>query len=141
MKPLCPIDIVVESPYTHSGDKKPLFLADKIEKDEDADWINFDYRIFDKGPYANPWDAEKGQRNWAGIALKDYEPEDHDIIIITDLDEIVDPDAVWKFIASDREVASLRMNHYSYYLNVLQGWQSWNAGRIVTGKLFHLNQL
>lgn len=134
MKPLYPIHIVVESPYTHSGDKKPLFLGNMFGKDEDTDWMNFDYRVFNKGPYSDPWDAEKGQRNWAAIALKNYEPEDHDIIIITDLDEIVNPDAVWRFMESGQEVASLRMNHYSYYINVLQGWQSWNVGRICTWK-------
>lgn len=128
MKPLDAAHIVIESDYTHAGDKKELTLLPDVMKNLTSFW----YFAFEDMPNnGDTWANEKAQRDIAKDHLIDGDVNDDDIILITDLDEVVNPDCIKYFLPS-MGCASLRMDKFSYYLNVLEGRQTWNVGRICT---------
>lgn len=130
MEPLGCKHIIIEAAYTHSGMFKGATLSDEYS------WMKNVYsELYMEEPTGNAWDAEKGQRDFAKELIEYYGEahKDDDIIIITDLDEVVFPEAIKDFDL-DMGVAALRMDHFSGYLNLLQGEQTWNVGRICSGK-------
>lgn len=131
MKPLDCTNVFIESIYTHAGDKKELCFNTNDLSDKCRDSIV--YGVYEKEPTGDTWQAEKGQRDFALELVGDWIIEDDDICIITDLDEVVDPDCI-KYFKPYMGCASLRMDKFSYYINVLEGYQTWNVGRICTGK-------
>jgi hypothetical protein len=103
--------IIVESTKTHRGDPKPLhFNPDRFKKYLDK----IDYRIAlhldDKNDI---WNNVTIQRDLAMESLKNC--DDDDIIIVSDIDEIINPKASFDIT----EPHCIEMNLYYYYLNCL----------------------
>jgi beta-1,4-mannosyl-glycoprotein beta-1,4-N-acetylglucosaminyltransferase len=127
LKHLNPIHVLVEATTTHTGNPKPLYFEESKHLFSD---YNIRHIIVDDLPNnGNPWDAENAQRNAISKGL--YDAEDGDIVIISDLDEIPRWQAV-QYYEPQMGTASIQMNQYSYYVNCLQGVQSWGVAKITT---------
>jgi len=137
--------ILVEARYTHIGKPKPLFFQDNQERyAEFKDKII--HVIVDNFPHIYPnintelgeqWENEKFQRNCIKNGLDKLELNDKDVIIISDLDEIPDPDSLFDIINNDVEVQcnSLRMTFYYYNLNSLMQ-DFWYHAKLLSYKMF-----
>lgn len=113
--------VLVESTHTFVGNPK------EIKK---HDYPNVIHEIVTDMPNnGNPWDNEKHQRNCIKRALLKISPNDNDIIIISDVDEVPNADAVRLFNYDG--LGALKMDLYSGYLNLLQSKQIWNNAKIM----------
>lgn len=113
--------VLVESPWTHTGDPKPLFF--KLNK---ARYEMFSSRIIhvvvDDFPPPRPkmternraWINENFQRNAISRGL--VGAHDDDVVLISDLDEIPNPEMVAKF-AHTPGIKVFNHAYYSFYLN------------------------
>lgn len=137
--------VLVESNYTHAGNKKLLFyetnkhlfkrfhdkiihivvdlpyIAPNINYDKDEQWINENY-----------------QRNCIHQGISKLLLNKNDLIIISDLDEIIDPTVVLKCKNNLIEVKdgfSLSQDMYYYNLNTLHN-EKWTTGKIVTYEMY-----
>lgn len=130
LKPLNPIHVLVEATTTHTGyEKELIFEKNKHLFSE----YNIRHIVVDNLPVnGNAWDAENAQRDAIMRGLFDLENED--VVIISDLDEIPRWQAV-QFYEPRMGTASLQLDQYSCYLNLLQGTQSWGIAKITTGEL------
>lgn len=130
--------VIVEAAKTHAGVDKPLnFLSNKDKFSKFSDKIIYiQYDEFP--PYENPWIYENLQRNAISEGLKNC--KDDDIIIISDLDEIISPKAIKKGIKNINEGAAIKkfkQYHMNYYLNVLNLKQPfWYHPKMCTYKTF-----
>lgn len=120
--------VIVESKYTFTGNKKELFYLNNkklYEKFEDK----IIHIIVDDIPFLNPniyrdeqWKNEKFQRNCIsrGIEQINDKLNDDDLIMISDIDEIPDPE-VLKKIKNNKitfeNANRLTMDLYYYNLN------------------------
>jgi len=136
--------ILAESPFTHTGNPKPLYYAENKERFE-----KFNNRIvhvivddFPAMPDNMPirekaWTRENWQRNAIVRGLPE-DIKDDDVLLISDLDEIPDPAIVHKTCEEVNGVIRLDLRSYSFYLN----WRNlshpiWHSGtKILTFKTF-----
>lgn len=98
--------VIVESNLTHSGETKPLYLMDHMDrykKYQDKilyypyivyrDQFNFDrLPVNDHDFTAGSWQMENAQRNYISEALKRFDGAD--IVMVSDVDEIPNKDAI-----------------------------------------------
>jgi hypothetical protein len=138
--------VVVEADRTHSGEKKPLLfpeLALSTLKDYrskivfhsvqfDVDGLDLDAKPSGYSPRSAHWKLENAQRNEIDRACRDLSP--FDVLMISDVDEIPDPDAL-KAIFSARHLLeglplSLHQHLFYYKLKYLRNEQ-W-IGSVVT---------
>lgn len=130
LKCLNPIHVLVEATTTHTGDPKTLYFNEN--KHLFADY-NIRHIIVDNLPQTgNAWDAENAQRDAITKGL--FDCQDDDVIIVSDLDEIPRWQAV-QYYDARMNVTSLTMEKLSYYLNCVEGHQSWQIAKMVTWKL------
>lgn len=116
--------VLVESNYTFTGKWKELRY-----KKEPNDRI--EYFIANHLPNnGNAWDNEKVQRNYILNALEILGAQDSDIVIISDIDEII-KSSVIKHYNPISSLTALMMDTYRYYYNCLEGHQNWNMARIM----------
>ncbi len=107
--------VIVEAPVTFRGDPKPLHFAEaKAQFARFADKIV--HVVVDSTPESltSAWGREFYQRDCGLRALGDLCGED-DIVLISDVDEIVDRRAVQSFSGP---FATLGMRYYSYFFNL-----------------------
>jgi beta-1,4-mannosyl-glycoprotein beta-1,4-N-acetylglucosaminyltransferase len=123
--------IIVEADKTFTGLDKLLYFNEK--KELFSKYQNIMYLVVDDMPMdCDSWGREKHQRNEIMKALKFNQPNYNDVILISDADEIPRAKQVNKFLTSGIPFAALILDKYSYYLNCLEGRQSWNRSRIMT---------
>src|SRR5438874_7380488 len=96
--------VLVEAPFTHTGDAKPLYYEEKKS-------LFGRYNIFGVAQEYMPntgdaWDNEGWQRDTILECLQHLKANDDDIVIISDLDEIPRWQAV-QFYESRMGIASL----------------------------------
>ena len=120
--------ILVQCNYTFSGKpKEMLFERSMIPSHFDLKNIEL---MMDK-PDPNPWLNEQFQRNSIMMGL--HHLQDDDIFILSDVDEIVKKEAIEAF-KPEMGCAFLVMDKMLYYLNVIEGRQTWNVPKICTGR-------
>jgi len=115
--------VIVESTHTFSGSEKKLYynenkhLFDHLKN-------KIIHIIVDDMPYTylhsgKHWDNEKFQRNAISRGLSNIDIKDNDIITISDLDEIPDPNTLNKIKSGDIpvDINALNMDLYYYNLN------------------------
>lgn len=104
--------VIVESTHTFTGKKKALnFDISRFQKWADK----IIYVVFDEVPHEDAWENERRTRNhlMAGLA----QANDEDIIIISDVDEIISPVALQHF--NKRALCTvLHLNFYNYQFNL-----------------------
>ena len=122
--------VIVESVFTHKGDKRNLnFNIDKFKKFKNK--IIY-IPVKDMPGGINPWTRENFQRNCIERGLINANSEDW--IIISDLDEIPNLKTLPKF-KKEMRYAVFKQNHYYYKLN-LQATKNpnWYGSRICVKK-------
>ncbi len=113
--------VIVEGTKTFTGNDKPLNFKEnenRYEKFKDK----IIYIVFDDYPENdNPWIYESLQRNAIAKGLKNC--NDNDIILISDLDEIISPDAIKegiKTIDTGTPIKKFVQYNMNYYMNVIK---------------------
>ena len=112
--------VIVESSKTFSRQDKPMNFKDnfsRFEKYKDK-IIYIEFNDFPNSD--NPWVLENTQRNAISLGLKDC--KDDDIIIISDIDEIVSPNAITEGIKTINQGTPIKkfvQYNMRYYLNVI----------------------
>jgi beta-1,4-mannosyl-glycoprotein beta-1,4-N-acetylglucosaminyltransferase len=140
--------IIVESTHTHVGKQKPLiFSTNKELFNEYSNKII--HIIVDDFPHIHPnidinkqeqWINEHYQRNCIKRGIDKLMLNDSDLIIISDVDEIPDPDTLSK-LKNDVtngfkvECLSFEQDMYYYNLNTLM-LEKWYYAKIISYKTF-----
>lgn len=117
--------VIVESKYTFSGKEKKIYLEENkhlFEKFKDkmipivANHAPFKYSDISNN---TQWVNEVYQRNAIQIGLENIRLDPEDAIIITDVDEIIDPTLLWEFKRKEipLDFYSLEFDMYYYNLN------------------------
>ena len=110
--------VLVEAPYDFRGNTKPLHFIDNIERFDK--YISKIRHVEARNcPYMTPqvgevFGNEGHQRNAIRIALDDAAP--NDLILVSDVDEIPDPDKI-KSVPSDGYVYKLELRTHFYNWN------------------------
>lgn len=118
--------VLVEATRTHSGKSKPLYFEENKNR-----FIHFLPKIVhivvdDFPPFETTWTYENHQRNCIIRGLKNVDLCDE--IIISDLDEIPDPDLVLQY-KKTKGVKLFEQSLYYYYINYLCFTHpSWRCG-------------
>ncbi|MDH6524840.1 hypothetical protein [Polynucleobacter sphagniphilus] len=126
--------VICESKYTFSGNPKPINFKMEDFKDFES---KIRYLLIDHYPFEtdDPWRREEYQRNYLLQGLLDA--RDSDWVMISDVDEIIHPQAIALFNPKRYLRASLIQKCYSYYLNNLHvgidgSISQWNKPKITT---------
>ena len=134
--------IIVESNYTHAGNKKILYFQEN--KNLFKRFENKIIHIVVDLPYIYPnidylkeeqWKNENYQRNCINLGIEKITLKNDDLIIISDLDEIVNPEILLKLKNNLFEIKSggfnLLQDMYYYNLNTKHD-DKWLLSKIVT---------
>jgi beta-1,4-mannosyl-glycoprotein beta-1,4-N-acetylglucosaminyltransferase len=119
--------ILSESTHTHAGHPKPLHYKENLNlferfshkiihvvvDDFKYKYPNIDYR------FEHQWVNESHQRNCVERGLVNLNLQDEDVIMISDLDEIIDPRTISKVKSGEIEIDinEFEMDMYYYNLN------------------------
>jgi len=135
--------ILVESTHTHIGKEKPLFYEENKEQ-----FAKFQDKIIhiivDDFPYKYPnidiskgeqWKNENYQRDCIKKGFEKIELDEKDVLLISDLDEIIDPKLLTIFKHKDFhfpiKIHRLEQDFYYYNLNSKQ-CQKWYFAKVVS---------
>lgn len=143
------IFVLVESEYTFTGKKKESFFRNNIEKfSKFLDKII--YVNLQELPYLNPeininfnigeqWKNEFHQRDSIKLGLDSIELYDNDIIIISDVDEIINPIILNKIKNKEFNInlSSMKMDLYYYNLKC-KFIGKWTASKIFNYKTYKI---
>lgn len=146
--------VICESNYTHSGKLKPYYFNENKERykrwehkilyipiEQSLEGLNFD-KVGTYTPTNGSWILENQQR-LAISYIKDI-VKDKDIVLIGDLDEIPNPEAVFALRSGDilniegTQTVSFSLLFHYYYMNCqMEGYdRNWNGVVGCTGKYF-----
>lgn len=107
--------VLVEGTHTFTGKEKPLYYEEvKDSKALSPYKDKIIHVVHDETPWSSSQTNERSQRDYIAMGLKDAEPDD--IIIVTDLDEIVDRRAV-PLMEDYSCPTHLRMKFFYYFFN------------------------
>jgi len=107
--------VLVEATHTHSGKPKRLYYNEAKDNEIFARFRDkIIHIVFEMNPDPDRWANENAQRNAIINGLSDAKPDD--IIIVSDLDEIVDHKVV-PFMNQAFGPTRLLMKFYYYYFN------------------------
>ena len=110
--------VIVESNQTFTNRPKPWNFAENIDRYSNyLDKIIY-VQVDDMPGSANAWDNERFQRDQIIRGIQSAEPED--LIIITDIDEIVRPAAIEHMKTSDATLFPLRMTLSNFKINYMK---------------------
>ena len=118
--------VLVESVWTHTGKPKPLYFADN--KNRFKPFLDKIIHIVvndnDLPPIPSgvtereiAWIRENVQRNAIVKGLTDAKPDD--ILMISDLDEIPNPEKVLEVSKSPKGITNINLKNYAFFLNNL----------------------
>lgn len=112
--------VIVESTKTFTGKDKPLYFKDNIDRYQKFQ-NKIRHVVVRDGDYEYTdcaWQMEFNQRNAIQKGLYDCSKED--FVIISDVDEIINPRSIEKAIKYNSEsISFFRQKCYYYYLNCL----------------------
>lgn len=129
--------VIIESTETHSGNKKPLYYNENQEMFEKFKDRIF-YAVIDGFPECPEgqdefWFRENYQRNQIKTALSVIKPKDTDIILLSDVDEIPDPESVevtHRAVPPDQwRTFMMRWFNYNTDWEMAEGWPGTQAIR------------
>lgn len=146
--------VICESNYTHSGKPKPYFFEENKDRykkwqdkiiylpiEQSIEGLKFD-KVDIYTPTDGAWVLENQQR--LGITYIQDLIEDDDIVLVGDLDEMPNPDAVRffrrenLFSKQNNKAISLNMLFHYYYMNCqMEGFdREWNGTVACVGRFF-----
>ena len=130
--------IIVESNHTHTGKHKYLYyqknkhLFKRFEDKIIHIIVDLPYIYPNINYDNNQWINENYQRNSIDQGIQQIQLNKTDLIVISDLDEIINPEALLKLKNSCVEIGfSLLQDMYYYNLNT-KHTSTWNLSKIVT---------
>jgi Glycosyltransferase family 17 len=108
--------VIVEANQTFTNAPKPWnFDAERFERFMDK--IIY-VQVTDMPNSTNPWDNEKHQRNAINRGLAQAELDD--VVIVSDVDEIIRPEAVTQLRDSNQIIWALRMPLFNFKFNYMR---------------------
>jgi beta-1,4-mannosyl-glycoprotein beta-1,4-N-acetylglucosaminyltransferase len=142
--------ILVESRHSFAGNEKPLYYEENkkmFEKFHDK----IIHIVVDDMPYKKginfshdqlAWKNEEHQRNSIKKGIEKLNLKNDDIIITSDLDEIINPDILLKVktntLQYDQEgLNRLALDMYYYNLNSLVARQEWHGIKLLNYKTYN----
>ena len=118
LKELAPVVdkfVLVEATHTHSGKAKRLYYNEVKDSEVFAPFKNkIIHIIYDESMQSNRFANDREQRNAIALGLVGAKPDD--IVIVTDLDEIVNHKTI-PFLEKIESPTSLIMKLFYYYFN------------------------
>jgi beta-1,4-mannosyl-glycoprotein beta-1,4-N-acetylglucosaminyltransferase len=110
--------ILIESNRTFSGNDKPLYYSENSNR-----FLRFNDKIINVIYQYNSdigiWSNEIAQRNYAENIIRDICKSEHDIILVSDVDEIFHPSVIERYVNWYLDgVYHCAQNMFLYYLNV-----------------------
>ena len=106
--------VIVEANSTFSGKPKPLHFEQNRHLFKDYD---IEHVVVSLPDQADPWTRERIQRNAIKIGLDRVQPYPHDHVIISDLDELPDPETL-KHIKESQMVGMVALEQDLYYYHL-----------------------
>lgn len=117
--------VIVEATYTYSGEPKPLYFNNNYDLFKAYREKIVHVVVEDMPNTGNAWDNEHFQRNCIQRGLNMLTLRDHDIVIISDCDEIPDPESLQKVKSvglSDIRVLTMDMYYYNFHTKNVNQW-------------------
>lgn len=115
--------VLVEATHTHSGKPKPLYYDEAKDGEVFAPFKDkIIHIIFEMDPDPDRWVNENAQRNAIAKGLSKAKPDD--IIVISDIDEIVSRRTV-EVIKQSQAPTRLLMKFFYYYFNCRAQREDW----------------
>lgn len=126
--------VLVESDRTFTNRPKPLYYQENKERfNEFADRI-IHIAVTDHPQFKTPWHFESYQRNAIARGLGDAKADD--TIIVSDVDEIPDPDVIKAHVGCKGMVA-FKQTYFAYYLNYHNVRENrWMSAKMVSFETF-----
>lgn len=125
--------VLAESTLTFSGEQKRLYF-DEVKSEFSSYPIV--HVIVDRNPEtASPWDREVWQRNNLMVGVRLLSPKQDDLVLISDVDEIPDAEAIRRLSSSPPEGAvclDQDLYYYSFDFRVRERWLHAKAMRYST---------
>jgi beta-1,4-mannosyl-glycoprotein beta-1,4-N-acetylglucosaminyltransferase len=113
--------VIIESKYTHVGNEKELYYENNKELFEDFSdkIIHIIHENNETLETKNAWSNENEQRFYGTKGIKQLNLEENDIIILSDLDEIIDKNIIKEIKENglENEIYYLEQDMYYYNLN------------------------
>jgi len=117
--------VLVESLYTFSGKKKPLYYE---EVKNDPLFVDFkdkiEHVVVKEKPFQNVWKTEWHQKNAAARGLKNL--KDDDIVIFSDMDELIRA-SVFPIINKTYAHSRVMLKLFYYYFNCRANREAYKA--------------
>lgn len=137
--------VLVESKYSFSGHEKELFYENNkhlFEKFQNK----IIHIVLNELPYKFPninyeinqqWENETFNRNQISLGINKLELNNEDIIITSDLDEIINPQILFQvknnsLVFDKNGLNRLALDMYYYNLNTLRGRECWHGVKLLT---------
>jgi beta-1,4-mannosyl-glycoprotein beta-1,4-N-acetylglucosaminyltransferase len=124
--------IIIESTQTHSGKEKPLYFQEysNLFSKYDDKIISVVIDGFPETPEGEDehWFRENYQRNMIKKVISTIEPRDHDVVMISDVDEIPDRDnlnyMIYQLKVEKKKYGTCRQRwfHWNYDWNEVEDW-------------------
>lgn len=111
--------VLVESPRTFRGNPKKLYYLENkhlFEKYSDKIIHVIDYEILENP--SSPWVNEVHQRNYTNIGLTNLGLNSDDIVLLSDVDEIFDPEIIKNIETYLGQYPFVSLNMDLYYYNI-----------------------
>jgi beta-1,4-mannosyl-glycoprotein beta-1,4-N-acetylglucosaminyltransferase len=121
--------VLVEADKTFSNMKKPLFFENNQTRYSQFLGKIIYIKIIDYPEYKDAWNMEHYQRNKIinGICCCDI----NDIILVSDVDEIPNPNAIKYYKENETGLYALIQEQYNYYLNYKRCiFKTWDLAKI-----------
>lgn len=118
--------IIIEADKTHGNKPKPYYFKDNLQRFEKY-LSKVSHVMISDYPADDSWSIERHQRDCIMRALTNC--KDNDTIIISDLDEIPNSDAVKNYNVNDG-IKSLQMDLYYYNMNC-RAKDKWTEAKIL----------
>lgn len=123
--------VIVESDYTFTGIKKEYVLEKNIDRfNKWIDKINY-IKVTNPPNTGNPWENEFWQRGQFYKGWNSLEPSD--VIIISDIDEIIRPQALEYIRHTNFDVYILNMAMCYFKFNYMRSDYMWNTTKAFRG--------
>jgi beta-1,4-mannosyl-glycoprotein beta-1,4-N-acetylglucosaminyltransferase len=132
--PIIDYFILVEATTTHVGNKKELYYQNNKEQFAEFQDKIIHIVVDDMPNSENSWDREKHQRRCISRGFSKIQMNDDDILIISDLDEIPNPETILKLKDTGISTLSSLKQHLYYYNLTTYVTDSWLHPVVLTYK-------
>lgn len=131
LKDVVDCHLIAEATVTYTGLSKPLYFDENKQRYAGYNVEHLVIRDMPFGP--NPWERERYQSDCIYDTLKRLNA---DVVIFSDLDEILRPEAVTAFINSSIPTAAMLVDMLLFYFDRIDTTISWHYPKITRVRNF-----